>query len=58
MRTFAELVTDEANLQTVSAILTWSHNTHLFDKTKTLDEYLWYAAQTIENGWNNTIFFI
>jgi predicted nuclease of restriction endonuclease-like (RecB) superfamily len=24
---------------------------YLFDKTKTLDEYLWHAAQTIENGW-------
>jgi predicted nuclease of restriction endonuclease-like (RecB) superfamily len=32
--------------------LTWSHNKQLFDKTKTLDEYFWYAAQTIENGWS------
>ena len=52
MRKFAELVTDEEILQTVSAILSWSHNTHLFDKTKTIEEYLWYAAQTIENGWS------
>jgi len=52
MRKFAELVPDEGILQTVSAILSWSHNTHLFDKTKTLDEYLWYAVQTIENGWS------
>jgi predicted nuclease of restriction endonuclease-like (RecB) superfamily len=51
MRKFAELVPDEEILQTVSAILSWSHNTHLFDKTKTLEEYLWYATQTIENGW-------
>lgn len=51
MRKFAELITDEEILQTVSANLSWSHNTHLLDKTKTLDEYLWYAAQTIENGW-------
>jgi predicted nuclease of restriction endonuclease-like (RecB) superfamily len=36
----------------VSAVLTWSHNTYLFDKTNNLDEYLWYAAQTIENGWS------
>ena len=54
MRKFAELVTDEEILQRVSAILSWSHNTHLFDKTKTLDEYLWYATQTIENGWSLT----
>ena len=52
MRKFAELVTDERILQTVSANLSWSHNTHLFDKTNSLGEYLWYATQTIENGWS------
>lgn len=52
MRTFAELVTDEEKVQTVSAVLTWSHNKYLFDKTSTLEEYLWYATQTIENGWS------
>jgi predicted nuclease of restriction endonuclease-like (RecB) superfamily len=52
MRQFAKLVTDEEKVQTVSALLTWSHNRHLFDKTSTLDEYLWYATQTIENGWS------
>jgi predicted nuclease of restriction endonuclease-like (RecB) superfamily len=51
MRKFSEFITDEAILQTVSANLSWSHNTHLLDKTKTLDEYCWYAVQTIENGW-------
>lgn len=52
MRKFAELVQDEEKAQTVSALLTWSHNKLLFDKTSTLDEYLWYAAQTIEGGWS------
>lgn len=52
MRKFAELVTDEEKLQTVSAVLSWSHNTYLLDKTKSFDEYLWYATQTIENGWS------
>ena len=52
MRKFAELVADVEKVQTVSALLSWSHNTHLFDKAKSLDEYLWYAAQTIENGWS------
>ncbi|MCL2053371.1 MAG: PDDEXK nuclease domain-containing protein [Oscillospiraceae bacterium] len=51
MRKFAAFVPDEEKVQTVSALLSWSHNTHLLDKTKTLDEYLWYAMQTIENGW-------
>ena len=44
MRKFAELVADVEKVQTVSALLSWSHNTHLFDKAKSLDEYLWYAA--------------
>jgi len=50
MRKFAELVTVEENVQTLSAHLTWSHNKYLFDKTNSLDEYLWYVAQTLENG--------
>jgi predicted nuclease of restriction endonuclease-like (RecB) superfamily len=49
---FAELIQDESNLQTLSANLTWSHNTYLLDKTKMLEEYVWYAKQTIENGWS------
>jgi len=52
MRKFASFVTDEEKVQTLSAVLTWSHNTYLLDKTKTLDEYLWYASQIIENGWS------
>ena len=52
MRKFAEFVKDWGIVQTVSALLTWSHNTLLFDKTKTIEEYLWYARQTIEAGWS------
>ncbi len=52
MRKFAELVQDEEKVQTASALLTWSHNRYLFDKTNTFEEYLWYTAQTIENGWS------
>lgn len=52
MRRFAELVPDEEKVQTASALLTWSHNRYLFDKTDSLDEYMWYAKQTIENGWS------
>ena len=52
MKKFAEFVPVKEKVQTVSALLTWSHNKYLFDKTETLDEYFWYAAQTIENGWS------
>jgi predicted nuclease of restriction endonuclease-like (RecB) superfamily len=52
MRKFAELISDKRKVQTVSAVLTWSHNKYLFDKSKSLDEYTWYAEKTIENGWS------
>ena len=52
MRKFAEFVSDDGKVHTVSALLSWSHNKLLFDKAKTLDEYFWYANQTIENGWS------
>ena len=52
MKKFAELITEKAKVQILSALLTWSHNTFLFDKTNSLEEYLWYAAQTIGNGWS------
>ena len=51
MKKFAAFVTDKEKVQTVSAVLSWSHNKYLLDKTKSLEEYLWYATQTIENGW-------
>ena len=52
MRKFAEFVTNEEKVQTLSALLSWSHNKYLFDKTKTLEEYLWYVSQAIENRWS------
>lgn len=52
MRKFAEIVTEKAKVQTLSALLSWSHNSLLLDKTKTLQELEWYAEKTIENGWS------
>jgi len=52
MRKFAEVVSDEEKVQTLFALLSWSHNIHLLDKTKSYSEYLWYAEQTVENGWS------
>jgi len=39
LRKFAEFVADEEIVQTLSAQLSWSHNSHLLDKSKSLDEY-------------------
>ena len=55
MRRFAEFVDDIEKVHTLSALLSWSHNKYLFDKTKILDEYLWYSKQTIENGWSLSV---
>ncbi|MDR0994415.1 MAG: PDDEXK nuclease domain-containing protein [Verrucomicrobiota bacterium] len=52
MRQFADFVTNEEIVQTLSAQLTWSHNVYLFDKAKSLSEYLWYAEKAIQNGWS------
>ena len=52
MRKFAEIMNDEAKVQTLSALLSWSHNTLLLNKTKTQYELEWYAEKTIENGWS------
>jgi len=52
MRKFAEVMTDEEKVQTLSALLSWSHNTLLLNKAKTQEELEWYTKQTIENGWS------
>jgi len=39
MRKFAEIVNDEQKVQTVSALLSWSHNSLLLDKSKTHEEF-------------------
>ena len=52
MRKFAEIIDDEEKMQTLSALLSWSHNTRLLDKAKTQEEIVWYAKQTVENTWS------
>ena len=52
MRKFAEFVMNEEIVQTLSAQLSWSHNSHLLDRAKSIGEYVWYAEQAIENGWS------
>jgi predicted nuclease of restriction endonuclease-like (RecB) superfamily len=52
MRTFAEAYPDQQIVQEVLAQIPWYHNIALLDKLKSLDERLWYAHQTVENGWS------
>jgi predicted nuclease of restriction endonuclease-like (RecB) superfamily len=52
MRSFAEAYSDEQIVQAVLGQITWYHNIALLDKLKSLDERLWYAQKTVENGWS------
>ncbi len=52
MRAFAEAYPDISFVQTVSAQITWSHNTALLDKVKDSQERAWYMQQAIEYGWS------
>jgi predicted nuclease of restriction endonuclease-like (RecB) superfamily len=52
MAKFADIYKDFEIWQTVSAKLSWSHNVALIDRIKDDNERLWYAKQTIANGWS------
>src|SRR2546425_2006346 len=55
MRAFAEAYPDEQFVQTLSAQITWSHNTLLLDKVKDPHERLWYMQKAAELGWSHNI---
>lgn len=55
MRSLAEAWPDPLILQETLAKLTWYHNIALLEKLSSSDERLWYARQTIENGWSRNI---
>ena len=55
MRAFAKAYSDEEFVQTVSAQITWSHNTLILDKLKDADERLWYMQKAAEHGWSHNI---
>lgn len=56
MKKFAEEFTDFEIVQTVSAQLTWSHNTTILDKIKIYEQRKWYMRKAIENGWSVRVF--
>lgn len=55
MRTFAEAWPAEAIVQATLAQITWYHNIALVEKLATTEERLWYARQTVENGWSRNV---
>jgi predicted nuclease of restriction endonuclease-like (RecB) superfamily len=55
MRAFAESWPDQAIVQQVVAQIPWGHNVRLLDRLSDRETRLWYARQTIENGWSRPV---
>lgn len=55
MRAFAEAYPEESIVQEVLAQIPWYHNIALLDKLKDTDERLWYAKETVVNGWSRNV---
>lgn len=55
MRKFAETWADRSIVQEVLAQISWYHNLALLEKLKDKKLRLWYARQSIENGWSRNI---
>ena len=55
MRAFAETWPEKSIVQQVVGQIPWGHNLRLLDLVKDPDERLWYARQTIQNGWSRNV---
>lgn len=55
MRSFAEAWPDEVIVQAPLAQLSWYHNLALLEKVKDPVQRLWYAEQTVRNGWSRNV---
>jgi len=55
MRKFSECWPDFDIVQQVVAQIPWRTNLKLLDKLNTVEERIWYAHKTIENGWSSSV---
>ena len=55
MRKFAEIWPNKKIVQATLAQISWYHNLALLEKLKDPQLRLWYARQTIENGWSRNV---
>jgi len=55
MRAFAQAWPERPIVQTAVAQLTWSHNVVLLEKLATAEQRLWYARQTMAQGWSRDV---
>jgi predicted nuclease of restriction endonuclease-like (RecB) superfamily len=52
MKKFYLAYTDIALVQSVTALISWTHNVLLLDRIKDAKERLWYAENSIKYGWS------
>ena len=55
MAKFAAEYPDEQIVQEVLAQITWYHNLALMDKVKDKNASIWYAKESIKNGWSRNV---
>ena len=55
MRAFAAAYPDKKFVQRVVAQIPWRSNLTILDKIKDLDLRTWYAQQTLQQGWSQTV---
>lgn len=55
MRKLAEAYPEREIVQRVAAQIPWRHNQALLDKLEVQEERMWYAQQSLENGWSRDI---
>lgn len=55
MKQFAEAYPEFSIVQHTAAQIPWGHNMVLLDRIESLDERIWYAKKTIENGWSRNM---
>ena len=55
MAKFAAEYPDEQIVQEVLAQITWYHNIALMDKVKGKEASLWYAKESVKNGWSRNV---
>ncbi|MEL6320659.1 MAG: PDDEXK nuclease domain-containing protein [Cyanobacteria bacterium J06626_14] len=55
MRAFADAYPNEQIVLQVVAQIPWGHNQILLNKLDTQEQRLWYARETVENGWSRAV---
>jgi predicted nuclease of restriction endonuclease-like (RecB) superfamily len=58
MRQFFDAYPDLEITKQAVAQIPWGHNILLIQKLRTVEERLWYASKTIENGWSRSMLLI